>query len=385
MLLRLLAAIGLVFLTIMPSKAADPIQLYAILSLTGPGAFIGQADQKAVELALDVVNKSGGLKGRQLKVTVLDDASNPQNAVQLAGTLIGKTPFIIGPAVTASCAAVAPMLRNGPVSYCLSPGVNPPAGSFYFSAGSSSDDLIVVMMRYFREKGWKRIGFITSTDATGQAVDRGMAYAMNLLENRSMTLVTQEHFGLSDVSVAAQISRIKAANPDAIVAWANGPAFGTVLRGIQDSGLSVPIGASAGNLVYTFLKQFGPLLAKETYFAGASSLSPDFTPPGKQRDAQLVLAKAYANAGLRPDFLAVSAWDPIMILVDALKALGPDASPEQIRNHIATLHGWVGVSGTYDYRDGSQRGIGQSAVMMDRYDVPTDKIVGISRPAGYLR
>jgi branched-chain amino acid transport system substrate-binding protein len=369
----------------MPLRAADPIQITLVTSLTGFAAAFGQGTSKAVALVIDGANKRGGVRGRQLKLNVLDDGSNPQNAVQLVGSLIGKTQVIIGPQITASCLAVAPLLRTGPVAYCLTPGVLPPPGSFYFSAGNNNDDNMAVMIRYFRERGWKRIALITSTDATGQAVDRGTLYAINLLENRALTLVAQEHFGLTDVSVSAQMSRIKAANPDAIIAWANGPPFGTLLRGIKDAGISAPIGASPGILIPAVIKQFAPLLPKELYFPGSGALTPESTPPGKQRDAQAAFYKAYRDSGDTPDFVSVSSWDPAMIVVDALKTLGADASADQIRNYIATLHGWVGILGTYDFRDGSQRGIGQASCVIDRFDLATNRVVALSGPGGYLR
>ena len=386
MLLRLCVMLALLFATIVPSNAADPIVVNAILSMTGPGAFLGQTEQKNLDIEIDMINKAGGVRGRMLKLNVLDDASNPPNAVQLIGPLIGKEQFILGPTITASCLAVAPLLKNGPVGYCLSPGIIPPAGSFQFSAGNNNDDNMIVLVRYLRERGWKRIAVLNATDATGQVVDKGMQIALGLPENRSVQLVAHEHFALGDVSVSAQMARIKAANPEALIAWANGTPFGTLLRGIQDSGLNVPIGASSGNLIYGLLKQFSPLLPKEIYFPGAAALSPEKVPPGPIRDnMQAGYVKALRAAGARPEMMSTLVWDPLMIYVDALKKLGPDASAEQIRKYIADLHSWVGINGIYDFRDGSQRGIGQITCVIDTYDAAKDQIIAVSRPGGYLR
>ena len=244
---RLCIALILTLACAVPLRAADPITIYYLTSVTGPAGSFTPSTIKAATIAVDLANKRGGVRGRQLKLVILDDGSNAQNAVALAGPLIGKTQFMLGPQITASCLAVAPLLRNGPVAYCFTPGVLPPPGSFYFSSGNNNDDNMAVIVRYFRERGWKRIALITSTDATGQAVDRGTQYAMNLLENHTLQLVAQEHFGLSDVSVSAN-DPPQGGESRRHHRSANGPPSGSVLRGITDAGITVLIAASPATL-----------------------------------------------------------------------------------------------------------------------------------------
>lgn len=53
-----------------------------------------------------------------------------------------------------------------------------------------------------------------------------------------------------------------------------------------------------------------------------------------------------------------------LIVVDAYKTLGFDASAERIRAYVAGLRNWAGVDGTYDFRRAPQRGVGASNVVM---------------------
>ena len=62
--------------------SGEPYELNAILSLTGPAAFYGHAEQQAMSMIEAITNKSGGIRGRPLKITVVDDQSNPQYALQ---------------------------------------------------------------------------------------------------------------------------------------------------------------------------------------------------------------------------------------------------------------------------------------------------------------
>jgi len=368
-----------------PSLAAEPIEVNAILSLTGSAAVLGKPQQAALGIAIDLANKNGGIRGRLLKLTALDDQSNPQIALTLANQIIARhATFFVGPNLTAPCAAIAPVLQTSALDYCYSPGINPPRDSFMFSAGNSTDDDMIAMIRYFRLRGWSRMALITTTDASGQAIDRGTAKALALPENRSVDLVAHEHFALADLSVSAQMVRIKDAKPQVVIAWATGTPFGTLLHGIRDIGIDLPIGAGSGNLVYAQLQSYGSLMPKETYFPGVALLSPSAVRPGPIHDAQAVFLQAYARAGVRPEFLSTLAWDPVMILFDALKTLGPDATADQLRAYIAGLHSWVGINGVYDFRDGSQRGIGVNTCVIDRWDAPRAQIVAASRPGGLL-
>ena len=102
--------------------AGDPIELDAILSLTGPGAFLGSAEQSGLLQAAEEVNKAGGIAGRQVKFNIQDDGSNAQTALTLAnGIIASKAQVMFGPTLSAGCNAIAPIVRNGPLDYCFRP------------------------------------------------------------------------------------------------------------------------------------------------------------------------------------------------------------------------------------------------------------------------
>ena len=56
-----------------------------------------------------------------------------------------------------------------------------------------------------------------------------------------------------------------------------------------------------------------------------------------------------------------------------------------MRQYLANLHGWVGVEGIYDFRDGLQRGVGINALVVDVWDRDKEAFIPVSRPGGYLR
>src|ERR1700733_4226838 len=108
--------------------AAEPYELSVILPLSGNASFLGKSEQQSLQLAEKVVNATGGIQGRPLHFAFQDDETSPQIAVQLAGQVIAKQPTIMfGSALVALCAAIAPLMQNGPGDFCLSPGPHPAA------------------------------------------------------------------------------------------------------------------------------------------------------------------------------------------------------------------------------------------------------------------
>ncbi len=365
-----------------PAGAADPppYEIDAVISLTGTAAFLGKEEQQAFEAVERVQNARGGIGGRKIKFVVQDDQSNPQIAVQLTNAIIGKhVPVIIGSTLVAQCNAMSALVKeNGPVQYCVSPGIHPEHGSYTFSSSVSTRDQAIAMMRYFHKRGWSRIGLLTSTDATGEDAARNFQAAV--AAERGTQIVAQERFNPSDVSVTAQLTRIKGANPQAIVGWTTGTPFGTVLRGIAETGIDVPIGAGNGNIIYAQMAQYKDFLPKELLFSGVQYFRDPKDIRGPLKAAIETFDKALAPT--KPDLGHGLGYDPAMIVVDALRKLGANATAKQLRDYLLNLHGYVGVNGVYDFHSGDNRGLSVGNAVMVHYDKARDLFLPVSKPGG---
>jgi branched-chain amino acid transport system substrate-binding protein len=367
--------------------AADPVELNVVISQTGQGAFIGSELKESMQVAADVANKTGGIRGRPLKLVFFDDQTNPQVAVQLFSQLAAKhVAVVVGPSFTAPClAAAATVQSNGPVLLCSSPAMHPVHGSYAFSMTPGIVDDLAVYVRFFRLHGWSRIGLITSADATGQDVERQLGALLAAPENKGMKLVESDRFELSALDVNAQFSRLKAANCDAIIAWTTGAPWGTLVHGIDNVGLDVPIVTSPGNMVNAQMESLSTILPKQLFFAGLNGMVRNALRPGPVAEAQKVYYTAIDGAKVRQDFGNLTSWDTMMIVIDGLRHLGPDATAAQMRNFILGLHGWAGVEGVYDFSDPEQRGVGQNALFIASWDPAKRSWIAQSRPGGYLK
>jgi len=368
-----------------PARSAEPYTINVVMSLTGPGAFLGQSALQTLHAAELYVNETGGINGRPVHFAIVDDQTSPAVAVQLANGIIAKgAPVILGSSIGATCSAMAPLFKTGPVQYCYAPVIHTVAPSYVFSAGASTRDLSLAGLRWARLRGIRKIAFLVATDTTGQDGEAVSKANLALPEFSGMQLVDDEHFNVTDINVSAQLARIKASGAQLLYAQTVGTPFGTVLKGASDIGLGLPILTNAGNINITQMTQYAPFAPPEVYFTGYRFLEYRTAQPGPVRNAQQAFIAALRAVGVtRPDFSNNFPWDGTLIVVDAFRHLGMNATPEQIRSYIATLHGYAGINGIMDFRDGQQRGLTVNAALVVRWDNAKHDFVSASRFGGY--
>jgi branched-chain amino acid transport system substrate-binding protein len=375
--------LAVVTCTLSPPAAAQsrPYDVYAILSITGSAAFLGTKEQQALRILEGVVNRGGGINGRPVHFIVQDDTSNPQIGVQLANALIAKNaPAILGSTVLATCGAIDALTdKTGPVTYCLSPLAKPAPGSYVYSSSVAGNDFVPILAKFLHVQGWKRVAMINSIDATGQDMEREFISAAKM-QGQDLTIVANEHFAPTDISVAAQIARIKEQKPQVVLAFATGPAFATMMHNIQDAGLDLPIVGSGGNMNYAQLEQYNPFLPKTLLFLAGGGVVADPTISGKQKDAQTTYLNAYKAAGVRPEYAATLIWDPAMIVIDALRHTVTTPTSKTVNDYIQSLTNWAGIAGVYDFKAAPQRGLGQSSTVIYRWDTEKKALFVVPMP-----
>ncbi len=369
------------------ARAADNFEIKAVMPLTGGGSFLGQGEQQSLQLAEKVANAGGGIAGKQIHFVFHDDQSSPQVAVQLTNEIIAKHPSVLlGSSIVGMCSAMGPLVQaSGPVEYCFSPGIHPDKGSYVFTSSVSTLDLAQAAIRYFRMKGWTKVALMFSTDASGQDAERGIKSVLDQPENKAMSIVTTAHFNPQDVNVAAQIEQVKAANPQAFIAWSTGAPIATIFRAMLQAGLDVPTATTDGNMTRAQMKQYEAFLPKQLYFPAAEWVvanDPKFPMEAAVADKQKAFYGAFKDAGVQPDIASELAWDPAIILIDALKKLGPDASAQKIRDHIAGLKTYAGVNGVYDFEKVPQRGLSVDNAVVTRWNTETKNWQVVSKATG---
>jgi branched-chain amino acid transport system substrate-binding protein len=139
---------------------------------------------------------------------------------------------------------------------------------------------------------------------------------------------------------------------------------------------------SAGNVTPSFVKQFGQLFPNDTYVPLMLYYARNDITSSATRSAINDMKYAATTQGVQADQLFISAWDPALLVVDALKKLGASASGVQLHDSMIALKGWVGANGPYDFHAVPQRGIGQGAVVVVRWNPGRTEFDPVSKLGG---
>lgn len=370
---RGLAAALLLSVLAAPAPAADDTyDLHVIIPLTGGGAFLGMAEQTSLRVAEKVINRDGGIHGKPLNVIFHDDQSSPQVAVQLTNEVIATHPAVIlGSAVSALCNAMAPLVKEGPVMYCFSPSIRTQPGGYVFTSQIDSHDQQRALLTYFRDKGWKRIALITTTDASGQDAEASLTSLVKEPDFKDMVLVANTHFAPTDVTVAAQIETMRAGNPQAVVSWATTAAGATVFRGMKQAGMELPTAASGSNMTVQQMTDYAPFLPQLVLFGSggwAANGDKRLNVPPEIAAEQKLFFSSMKTIGIYPGAGEELGWEPIRIVVDALNKLPAGADAKQLRDFLVGWQGHVGAEGSYDFKKTPQRGLNIENAIVVRWD-----------------
>lgn len=370
-----LAALALVAaIAASPALAADDsYDMNVVIPLTGGGAFLGKAENQALGVAAQAINKDGGIHGKKLNLVVKDDQSSPQVAVQLMNEVMAAKPAVIlGSTISQICNAQAPLVKDaGPVLWCFSPSVRTEPGGYEFTSQIDSHDQQRALMTYFLGKGWKRIALITTTDASGQDAEKSVTELVKEPAFKDMTLVADEHFAPGDVSVAAQIETLRAGKPDAIVSWATAAAGGTVFRGLKQAGMDLPTAASGSNMTVQQMTDYAAFLPAKVYFGvgeWAANGDPRLSVPAAVSAQQKLFFASMKTIGIYPDTGDDLGWEPIRVVADALNQLPAGADAKTLHDFLVNWSGHIGAEGVYDFKKTPQRGLDIDNAIVVRWD-----------------
>ena len=128
--------------------------------------------------------------------------------------------------------------------------------------------------------------------------------------------------------------------------------------------------------------QYAPFLPKELYVPTSSWPKSDQPEPASVKAAKEVFFKAYEGSSVRPDAPSTFAWDPAVMVVEALRKLKPDATADDLRNYLVASKEFDGINGRYDFTTVPYRGIDRKNVFVTRWDQTKEAWIPVSEALG---
>jgi branched-chain amino acid transport system substrate-binding protein len=345
----------------LPAMAqANEIVIGISITTTGPGAALGIPERNA----LDFVTKEIG--GVPLKVIVLDDGGDPTTATTNARRFVteSKADIIMGSSITPSTIALSDVANEAGVPHIgLSPfPITPARAKWSVSMPQPIPIMGKVLYAHMKAHNIKTVGYIGYSDSYG---DLWFNDLKKQGEPMGLQVVAEERFARPDTSVAGQVLKLVAANPDAVLVGASGTAAGLPQTALRERGYKGLIYQTHGAASMDFIRISGAA-AEGVIMASGPVMDPEDQPDSAlTKKPGLALNTAYEGkygAHSRSQFAGHS-YDAFLVLARVIPVALKTAKPgtpefrEAIRQAFLTEHEIAATQGVYNFTEKDRYGL----------------------------
>jgi branched-chain amino acid transport system substrate-binding protein len=379
-----------------PAYAADEIVLGAIVPSSGPFAEWGRTNTATLQMLEKQVNDAGGINGAKLRIVILDDATKPAQATNNLRKLAGDDHVlaVAGPLTSSAAEVTFPVANEMKVvstsQASSKPGVAKLNRPWAFRNTIDEGVLGRTTVPYFKQAfGIKNVAIIfDAKDATAATV--GSKIMPGLMKDNGIEVLNANDvlsFNTGDLDVSAQVTKIKALNPDGVVVSADYSQAVTVIREMKRQGVIKPVVGSTQLISSAILKAAPeiPIVAPATFYA---SMAGD-KPQAFVKELTPVLRKISGlPAEIEPSMYDANIFEIASIYVEAIKKAGVTGKPDdleadrtKIRDYMAKLSGFAGLGGPIAFNEDGDA-IKAFYIVQGQNGTWQSKVHGCSAPDG---
>ncbi|MFL5301340.1 MAG: ABC transporter substrate-binding protein [Anaeromyxobacteraceae bacterium] len=327
-----------------PAAAADVIKIGLTAEMTGPNAEAGAYQVNGAQLALDEINKAGGVNGMQLELKVEDTQSSNNGAVNALSHLgsEGNVTAIVGPVRSTQIQAMAPTLKKMGVPMLIGgtdPGLTRAGNTWLFRCRPNDSYSAKVIAEFgVNTLGKKKWAIVHATDAFGTGGKNALVDALKPLGAQAALV---QGFTSNTQDFTPVILAIKQSGADIIGTYIpNSPDVGIFSKQLRQLGVNAPWVGSPSVATATAMK-----LGQDALF-GTYGIA-DFT-PGANAEAEAYAKKYRERFKVEPDFYSSWAYDAVHLIANAAKSAG-STKPDDLKKAFQSVKGWKGAEGTYQF------------------------------------
>ncbi|MFL6567477.1 MAG: ABC transporter substrate-binding protein [Burkholderiales bacterium] len=364
---RSLWAIAALTFAFTAAAQPEPIRIGAFLSVTGPAAFLGDPEQKTLELYVEKVNAAGGVLGRRLQLHVYDSAGDAEKARAYVKRLIeqDKVDALVGGSTTGETMAAVPLAEAAAVPFISLAGavvIVEPVKKWVFKTPHTDRMACEKIFTDMRGRGATRVALISGAGG----FDRSMrAECLKVAANAGMQIVADESYGAGDSDMTAQLAKIKATpGVQAVLnaGFGQGPAI--VTRNYRQLAIGAPLYQSHGVASKQFVKLAGDS-AEGVRLPAAALLVADTLPDADAQKKVVANYKRDYEGRFKQEVSTFGghAYDGLMIVLEAMRRAGT-SDKGRVRDAIEATRGYVGTGGVVNMSAQDHMGLDLSAFRM---------------------
>ena len=347
--------------------AQEPIKIGAFLSVTGGAAFLGDPEQKTLELYVGKINAAGGVLGRKLQLVSYDSAGDSEKARTFVKRLIeqDKVDVIVGGSTTGETMAVIPLVEAAHIPFISLAGavvITEPVKKWVFKTPQTDR---MACEKIFVDMQSRKLSKIALISGNG-GFDKSMrAECLKVAATHKIEVLADETYGAGDTDMTAQLTKIKnTAGVQAVLNAGFGAGPAIVTKNYRQIGITVPLYQSHGVASKEYIKLSGGAAEGVRLPAGALLVA-DTLPASDPQRAVLVSYKKDYESHYKSDVSTFGghAWDGLMLTVEAIKKAG-GTDKAKVRDALEGIHGFVGIDGVFNMSPTDHMGLNLSAFRM---------------------
>mgnify|MGYP001156659975 CR=1 FL=1 len=364
------AVLGMALAITLPAatQAADPIKIGMVAPLTGPIADAGRYGVQGARLAVEEVNKAGGVLGRQLELVIEDDQSlNPSTVLAFAKLADDKDIVaFLGPTRSTQIQSIAPSVKQAGRPVMIG-GTDPSltlAGNPWFFRFRPNDTYTArVMSDYGLNKlGKKKWAIVHATDAFGTTAKNLFTDA---LKNQGVTPVMIEGQPNNSPDYTAVALAVKQSGADVLATFITfEPDVAIFARQLRQLGVNI-VWLGSPSITTTTARKLAGATLYGTF--AVADFHPDANP-----EARSFSEKYLASYKTTPDFFASWPYDAVHVLAQAIAKAG-SIDPQKIRDALLAVKDYHGVEGTYNFDRNGDGLHGYNIVKNDNGNIVVEK------------
>lgn len=320
--------------------------------LTGPSSLLGQNITNGVQVAVDKINEEGGIQGRPIELVTYDEKGSQETAKQVVTKLVevDKVCAIIAPASSADLKATMSITEEAGIIQIgsgVSASLTNIGAEYTFRSGINGDYVNSTLVQTMIDLGVKTFAALVVNSEYGES---GMAVVERSVEEagNAIAMVAKEYYNSTDVDYSAQIAKLIAASPDAILLYSNTNEASIAIGQVRSRGyegyLMGPEGCASSEIrnvagdAAEGLLFVSPYVIPDEVDEALNDVEKDFLTRYIEKYGEMVISDT-----------AYRAYDGACLLFEAMKHCEDPSDPQQIRDAFVQIKSFEGIGGTFDY------------------------------------
>ncbi len=352
--IRTLAASLVLAFSAVAAQAAEPIKIGVDGPFTGGSSSMGVSMRDGVRMAVDEINKTGGVLGRPIVLVERDDEAKNERGVQIAQELINKEKVVAVVGYINTGVALAsqrffqeakiPVMNNVATGTLVTHQFDDQPENYVFrNAAHDSIQAPMIVEEAVTRRGYKRVAILSDSTNYGQL---GRADLEAALAQKGIKAVAVEKFNIKDVDMTPQLLKAKEAGAEAVLTYGIGPELAQIANGMTKLGWKVPMIGSWTLSMANFIDNAGP--GGEGARMPQTFIQQPTTPKRQSFIVTYLRTFNPKNGRIDSPVSAAQGYDSIYLLTAAIKQAGSTDGPK-IKAALENLKAPVeGVVTTYN-------------------------------------